>query len=76
MSKKEKFTVAQITTALESSAGILGVSAKKLKCHTTTVRNYIDRHDMQPLLDEIVESTLDMAEAELIEARKQYLPGC
>jgi hypothetical protein len=62
-----KFTPAQIVAALESSAGIISVAARILRCDPTTVRRYISsNHEVSTALDDIVEERLDVAEASLL----------
>lgn len=63
----ERYTVKQVGDALRASAGVRSIAAKKLGCAPTTVSEYIKRHeDLEDLTEEIVQGTIDLAEASLI----------
>lgn len=62
-----KLTVAQVMEALRNSGGIQAQAADLLKVNRSTICTFIKRHpDMQAELDEIIESIVDVAEANLI----------
>ena len=64
-----KFTVQQIAEALRESAGIRSAAARKLGCSPSTITNYVERHpDLSKTEADIVESNLDKAETQLLEA--------
>lgn len=67
MANTPKYTVEQVEEALRLSAGLLYGAAEKLRCAPSTVTNYVKRHKrLQRAIEEAKESTLDMAEAQLI----------
>ena len=71
MANTDKFTVEQVEEALWQAAGLRYGAAEKLKCSPSTVTNYIKRHKrLQRAIEEAKESTLDMAEAQLINLMK------
>ena len=62
-----KFTVAQIITALEASAGIISAAARLLRCDVKTVYRYIERHaEIRSAMEDVVDERLDVAEAGLL----------
>lgn len=67
MANTQKFTEAQIMTAIKGSAGIKVVICDRLKCSRQTLDNYIDRY---PKLAEAVtnerEQRLDLSELLII----------
>lgn len=65
---KPKYTAEQVTQALRKSNGIIAQAARELGCERQTVYNYISRYaTVKAAYEEAVESTLDMAEAKLLE---------
>lgn len=67
----DRFTPAQIVTALENAGGIYLGAAKQLKCSPTTIANYIRRHpDIRRAKERIEHEKLDMAEALLFRRMK------
>lgn len=63
----DKFTPAEVITALEMSAGILAHAASKLGCSHTTIASYVSRYpDVSAALNEILETRLDIAEGILL----------
>lgn len=66
--RPKRFTPAEVIVALEASAGLICATARKLRCSHSTVIDYIDKHpEIATRLDEIVEETLDIAEASLLQ---------
>lgn len=70
--KVERFSVKQVERAIRQAAGIQTLAAKKLGCARTTVHGYLKRHpELQSLMAEVVEETIDLAEAQLVSAIKE-----
>ena len=66
MTKKPKFTVEQVSRALEESNGLVSPAARALKCNGETVRNYIKRHPtLQQVQEQEREKFIDTAESAL-----------
>ena len=69
---KPKFKVEHVAEALRTSGGIVSDAAQKLGCSPATVRNYIRRHkSLQHVLEEAIESNLDLAESALLKGIAQ-----
>lgn len=69
----QKYTVEQITRALEESKGLISPAARALKCHPQTVRNYIKRHPtLEQAKNDEREKMIDVAEDALY---KQIVNG-
>ena len=67
MADKEHFTVEQVEKALRASGGFISSAAKKLNCNWSTINNYIKRYkQLQKVLEEISESSLDFSESKLL----------
>ncbi len=67
--KRETYSVNAIAEALRASAGIYSAAAAKIGCAPNTVRNYVLRHpELQEVVDEVRENTLDLAESQLLKA--------
>ena len=65
----ELYSVARIAEALRASAGIFSAAAQKIGCAPNTIRNYVDRHvELQEVVEEVREGTLDLAESQLLKA--------
>lgn len=64
---RDKYTPAQIITALQNSGGIYSLAAQQLKCTVNTVKNYVKRYEpVADALAEIKDELLDLAEAQLL----------
>lgn len=62
-----KFSNEHIATALEQAGGIYVKAAAILRCDRETIAKYVKRSPvLQKKLQEIVDSTIDMAEASLL----------
>lgn len=73
MARGEKFTVAQIESALRKAAGVYTLAAAQVEkatgrgCAPNTVANYVKRHKrLQLVVGEILDQNLDVAEAGLL----------
>jgi hypothetical protein len=72
--RRPKFRMADVEAALVKSAGVLSGAARILaqaygSCDRCTVTNYIERYPrLRQVLDETLETTLDLAEHKLISA--------
>ena len=65
----ERYTVAQVLTALQQTGGLIAQAAQKLSCTPGTIRNYLERHpELQEGLEEIRNATIDLAEGTLFKA--------
>lgn len=63
---KQKFTVAQVCTALRETKGMVTLAAQRLGCDYNTVNAYIKRHDaVRQARDEAREKMGDAAELKL-----------
>jgi hypothetical protein len=63
----DKFTLIQVITALQLSAGIQSIAAKKLGCTRQTVGRYVERYDeVRDALRQVEEDKLDLAEAKIL----------
>lgn len=66
--KSERYTPAQVVTALELTAGILTAAAEKLGCTRQTVASYVRRYpEIQEELDRILEARIDLAEGVVLQ---------
>jgi len=69
---QELFTPEQVIAALEATAGIITHAAAMLKCHRTTIREYIRRYpQVEIALEDVREKMLDLTEGELIKQIKK-----
>lgn len=65
--KPEKFTVAEVESALRRSGGFITHAARLLGCHYHTILNYIDRYpELDDVREEIRETYKDTAESLII----------
>jgi hypothetical protein len=65
---KDRWSIAEVVNALRASAGIKTVAAAKLGCGVRTIYTYVDRYwEVREALSEIHASTLDLAQAKLVE---------
>jgi hypothetical protein len=65
--RRQKFTTEQIENALRNAGGSRSGAARQLHCSLTCVSNYIRRSpELQRVEAEIVEETIDFAEAQLL----------
>lgn len=65
--RKKKFTNAQIEDALRKTSGIVAAAARQLNTSRRTIYNYINNSEkLREAYDEINETTIDIAEAELV----------
>ena len=63
----EKYTTAQVIKAIEDSAGIKAVVARRLGCHRFTVDRYIRRYPtVARAYQQEREKLVDLAESELV----------
>ena len=68
MANTHRYTQAMVIDALTASAGIFTDAALKLNCSRQTVANYVNNdNEIQSALNDIVASTVDLAETKLIE---------
>jgi hypothetical protein len=67
--KTPRFKKAQVAEALRKASGIKSLAAKMLGCSPATIRNYCARHpELEDVIAEAVEDTLDLAEAKVKQA--------
>nr|BDD45303.1 hypothetical protein 23 [bacterium] len=72
MANKKKYKTKQIEQALRDSAGLQYLAAEKLRCSPSTITNYVKKSKkLKQAADEAKESTLDMAEAQIITKIKE-----
>lgn len=65
----EHLSIERIAEALRLTGGIYTAAAAKLGCAPNTVKNYVLRHpELQAVLEEVREGTLDLAEGQLLKA--------
>lgn len=65
--RKPRFKVAQVEEALRQSGGVYTLAANRLGTSRQSIANYVKRHpSLVSALDEIQETTLDIAEAGLL----------
>lgn len=66
--KEERFTPAEVVTALVESGGVQTDAARILKCHRNTIGRYIREHDdIRLAYEDIIESEVDEAENLLVD---------
>lgn len=65
------FQKSDIKKAIKGSGGIISKIASRLKCDWHTAKKYINKHNLNRLLDNEIETTLDIAESKLIENIKE-----
>jgi len=64
---KPKITKEQAIKAIEGTGGIVKQIADKLNVTRISVYNYINRYDLQDLIDQERESLIDTAETKLVQ---------
>lgn len=65
--QQEKYSVEQVATALEVSAGVISLAAQKLNCSRTTIYRYMELYpELRALRVDVEEQTKDLAESQLI----------
>lgn len=65
-SHRTKFTVAQVAKALRASLGVHSYAARRLCCSPSTIKSYVvGSKELQQVIDEVQEETLDLAEEKL-----------
>lgn len=68
---RDKYTVAAVEEALRSAAGVWSIAAIKLGTTYNTIKDYVKRYPyLREVLEEIEESTIDLAESKFISAIK------
>lgn len=69
MADRPDFTAQQMIDALTEARGLISFAARKLGCHSNTVRNYIARHPtVAAAVYEAREAMKDVAEAKLVQS--------
>ena len=67
--RAQRFTQKQVADAVMEAGGILTAAARKLGCASCTIYEYIERYPaLKDVLSEARESSIDLAESELIKA--------
>lgn len=69
MSNQDRYTAADIITALRETKGLVSYAAQRLGCSVQTVYNYIERYPtVQAAVNEQREGIIDLAEGKLFAA--------
>jgi hypothetical protein len=73
--RHERFSQADVITALDQSAGIASLAARRLNCSRRTITNYVSRYPVvRAALKEIRDELVDLASMKILELIKEKNP--